>query len=75
MKRTLARERALLIQRVVKSEVAKYLAAQLGDRWYFKRPRANCGTPFHPKSRWHFLCGDDCRREWGRGLFRPRRES
>lgn len=67
---TLAAARLALVQRVVKAEVTRYLFAELHVS--FKRACANCGRPFHPRSRWHFLCGDECRREWGRGLFRPR---
>ena len=68
---TLIRERNKLIQRMVKSETALYIAYLLDGR-IPHRPCCTCGKHFRPIRIDHFFCSGECRYEWYRGMFRPR---
>lgn len=65
---TLQQMRDKIITEAVKSAVATYIG---GVR---TRRCARCGGKFMPRTRWNFLCKDECRKDWNRGMFRPRRK-
>lgn len=68
----LKRLRDRLVQRVVKEEVALYLAALTAGREAYRRC-LTCNARFAPRRRWHFFCEKRCRDEWYAGQIRPRR--
>jgi len=59
-----------LVAKQVAAEIKKYLHSP-DDRP--QRKCVTCGTMFTPRMRFHFFDSPDCRRDWYRGWFHPRK--
>lgn len=69
-RQTLAQVRDSALRRAIAVQINAYV-----ERGVRVRRCAWCGREFEPRSRYHFLAHEHCRRAWYRGVFRPRKEA